>query len=229
MQFNERIKSLRERENLTQKEMADILAISKSTYVKYERGEREPRYGTLVALSQYFDVTTDYILGKSDEENPHIERINELGSFINSNEFIAAQGENLKNVQKMIADLEQIIYLTEYDPQRLDILYFLVQTENYLLDLRQQGIHIFNFNRWKQEDPEFAEVVDEPNTEDISTFVETITKIRKLVDDYLKELSTPQYYNNGNVFFSKEIKKYAEVNRVDLIKKFHNDPRYKMR
>ena len=39
----ERLKKLREQKQLTQQQMADILEISKSAYIKYERGEREPR------------------------------------------------------------------------------------------------------------------------------------------------------------------------------------------
>lgn len=38
------------------------------TYQNYEGGQREPNFSTLIALADFFDVTTDYLLGRTDEQ-----------------------------------------------------------------------------------------------------------------------------------------------------------------
>ena len=57
-----KLKSLRENKGLLQKELADILNISLSSISMYERGERQPDNETLKKISNYFNVSTDYLL-----------------------------------------------------------------------------------------------------------------------------------------------------------------------
>ena len=65
-----RIKTLREELNMTQQELADKLGGAKSTVAMYEKGDRKPSLEVLVKLSEIFDSSIDYILGKSDIRNP---------------------------------------------------------------------------------------------------------------------------------------------------------------
>ena len=65
-----RIKNLREELNMTQQELADKLEGAKSTVAMYEKGDRKPSLEVLVKLSEIFDCSIDYILGKSDIRNP---------------------------------------------------------------------------------------------------------------------------------------------------------------
>ena len=51
MALPDRLKNLREQKHLTQQQMADILEISKSAYIKYERGEREPRLAQIEKIA----------------------------------------------------------------------------------------------------------------------------------------------------------------------------------
>ena len=46
--------------------MGEILGVQLSPYQCYESGDRRPDYEKLVALADYFGVTTDYLLGRSD-------------------------------------------------------------------------------------------------------------------------------------------------------------------
>jgi transcriptional regulator with XRE-family HTH domain len=63
----ERLKSLREAKNLTQKDLAQVLGLnSKSTITNYEQNDREPDYETLIKIAKYFGVSTDYLLGMKD-------------------------------------------------------------------------------------------------------------------------------------------------------------------
>ena len=65
-----RIKELRTSMSLNQSELAKILGISQGTLSYWENGVYEPDNKSLVTLAEYFNVTTDYLLGKSDVKTP---------------------------------------------------------------------------------------------------------------------------------------------------------------
>lgn len=65
-----RIRELRLEKGLTIKVLATELNIKESTLSKYERGEREPSIEALVLLSEFFDVSVDYLVGKDDYKLP---------------------------------------------------------------------------------------------------------------------------------------------------------------
>ena len=62
-EFARRIRQLRENANLSQKELAYILNIERTTLASYEIGRRMPDAGLLCAIADYFRVSVDYILG----------------------------------------------------------------------------------------------------------------------------------------------------------------------
>lgn len=72
MTFAERLVSLRTEKNLTQKQVYSGVGMSPIGYQRYEYGEREPSYQKLLALADYFDVSIDYLVGRTD--NPSINR-----------------------------------------------------------------------------------------------------------------------------------------------------------
>lgn len=65
-----RLKELRERRNISQVKLAMDLNISQNTISRYETGVREASYETLIAFADYFNVSIDYLLGRTD--NPEI-------------------------------------------------------------------------------------------------------------------------------------------------------------
>ena len=62
----QRIRDLREDNDLTQKQIAKNLCCSQQVYSNYELGQRDIPTAILIALSKYYDVSTDYILGLTD-------------------------------------------------------------------------------------------------------------------------------------------------------------------
>lgn len=58
-----RLKELREDRDIKQKELADFLHIKQNTYSQYENGQRQLPVEILIKLAEYYNVTTDYILG----------------------------------------------------------------------------------------------------------------------------------------------------------------------
>ncbi|MGN0525858.1 MAG: helix-turn-helix domain-containing protein [Acutalibacteraceae bacterium] len=68
MAYYKRIKDLREDNDKTQKEVADYLGMKQPQYYRYETGVRDIPSDVLIALSKYYNVTTDYILGLTDKK-----------------------------------------------------------------------------------------------------------------------------------------------------------------
>lgn len=66
-----RLKELRKQKSLTQKEVAISLEINERTYRRYEAGEIEPSASTINRLADFFSITSDYLLGRSDEHIRH--------------------------------------------------------------------------------------------------------------------------------------------------------------
>ena len=69
-----RILSLRKASGMSQKDLADILFVNQTAVSQWERGATFPGYDFLKKMADYFDVTTDYILGRSDDQTPPHEK-----------------------------------------------------------------------------------------------------------------------------------------------------------
>ena len=66
-----RLKDIREDRDITQKEIAEYLHVRQNTYSQYESGKRQLPIEVLIALAEFYGVTTDYLLGLSDVPNPY--------------------------------------------------------------------------------------------------------------------------------------------------------------
>lgn len=86
------MRSLREEKGVSQTDMAKYLKISRQAYNYYELNKREPSYDTLKALAEYFNVTTDYLLGLSNSKSSHAEL----------SEIDALSDESKKELEKYI-------------------------------------------------------------------------------------------------------------------------------
>ncbi|MTI62173.1 MAG: helix-turn-helix transcriptional regulator [Firmicutes bacterium] len=68
--FAERFKELRKKNNLTQKELADIFHKDSTTISKYENGKAYPGGKELEEYASFFNVSVDYLLARTDEPRP---------------------------------------------------------------------------------------------------------------------------------------------------------------
>ena len=64
--FGERIRALRESMNFSQVKFAETFGIGQSSVVRYEKGESSPSLELLVRIADYYDVSLDYVLGRTD-------------------------------------------------------------------------------------------------------------------------------------------------------------------
>ena len=66
MEYQSRLRDLREDHDKTQQEIADVLGTSQTMYARYERGANELPVRHLIKLAEYYHVSTDYLLGRSN-------------------------------------------------------------------------------------------------------------------------------------------------------------------
>ena len=64
--FSMRLRELRAARKVTQKRVAESIGISERAYQHYELDEKEPTLGNINKLADFFEVSTDYLLGRSD-------------------------------------------------------------------------------------------------------------------------------------------------------------------
>jgi transcriptional regulator with XRE-family HTH domain len=70
MDYVVRMRNLREDSDKTQKELAIVLKTSQTMYARYERGANELPIRHLITIAKFYDVSTDYLLGLTNEKRP---------------------------------------------------------------------------------------------------------------------------------------------------------------
>ncbi len=70
--FPERLKMLREEKGLLQRELAEKLNLSRVAITHYEQGTRFPEWDTLQGMADLFDVSVDYLLGRTEQRRGHV-------------------------------------------------------------------------------------------------------------------------------------------------------------
>ena len=70
--FNERLKMIRKSRNKTQKDVAVDVKLGERNYQSFEYGKIKPSFDTLLLLAEYFNVSIDYLVGRTD--NPEINK-----------------------------------------------------------------------------------------------------------------------------------------------------------
>ena len=68
----ERIKQLRKKKGISQSELAELIGVKNNTVSTWERGTRKPDFEALNLLSNYLEVSFEYILGSSDKEEARV-------------------------------------------------------------------------------------------------------------------------------------------------------------
>lgn len=115
MNFEIRLKQLREENDLTRKEMADKLQLSYWALSKYETGERFPDPDILNKIADYFGVSLDYLMGKTDirtpynqaeptpeEKYPDVTDVEEAMEILLNQPGLMLKGEALEDEDKII-------------------------------------------------------------------------------------------------------------------------------
>lgn len=93
MNFPEKIKQLRKEKGLTQNDLAKQLGISRSSVAGYETSVSMPDIDRIVELAKFFNISADYLLGKTDNPTPYDDSFeksdDELRDFLEDKEITA--------------------------------------------------------------------------------------------------------------------------------------------
>lgn len=93
--FNENLKAVRERNNISQKELASIIGVAKSTYSLYESGNREPNVQTIKKIADALNTSADVLLGIN--EQPHT-----IAAHKDGEHFTAEELEKIEEYKKLL-------------------------------------------------------------------------------------------------------------------------------
>lgn len=73
-----RIKELRQKRNITQIRLSTEIEVSQETISAYENGKAEPRLDNLIKIADFLNTSTDYLLGRIDDDSPLIDLANQV-------------------------------------------------------------------------------------------------------------------------------------------------------
>lgn len=98
----ERLKELRKSKGISQQQLADVILVSQQSVNKYENHNVEPDIETLIKIAEFFEVSVDYLIGRTNvKEQANNIKINELS---NEEIKILKNYRELNNKQKACID-----------------------------------------------------------------------------------------------------------------------------
>lgn len=206
MNFANRLKQLRKEYNLTQEELAQKISKTRSTIAGYETERKEPDYETLVLLADFFNVNSDYLLGRTDIRNPYNKNEEELTpeeiellETIKNDPDLSILFHDLKSAPKK--KIKQLLktwnFVNEQFEEMEKELEELEKQKNNLHDLLERGI--YDVNTYLERSQILAERIDNTkiSIENTSKHIELeekrinaqkdiIPKVEKVLDLYPK-------------------------------------------
>ncbi|MBP3855211.1 MAG: helix-turn-helix transcriptional regulator [Ruminiclostridium sp.] len=115
MNFYERLKSLREERGYTQEKLAAVIHVTKNSVSHYERNISLPTIDVLISLADIFDVSLDYLLGRTDYNISDRILKKQLANKMSVGKFVEKVA-NLDTTHKL--DILKALYYIEADNKR---------------------------------------------------------------------------------------------------------------
>ena len=101
---NDRLQSLRESLGLSQNKLAHLLNVSQTTIFRIEKGEREPSLQLLNLIADFFNVSVDYLLGRTDDPTPKGKEFN-LSAYLSAD--VLQTPEELKRLGQRLIEIAE--------------------------------------------------------------------------------------------------------------------------
>ena len=145
-----RLKELRKEKKLTQQELADIIGVTKRTYIYWEKGERIPKSDKAQQLADYFGVSVAYLLGYSEYVDSQ-EAVYQLQQKDPNDPYFHVRGRISAILgDDMLEELERQ-YVTGYDEPDFDHLFSFLSAVNQLTYMKEEEL-LLNFGILPEED-----------------------------------------------------------------------------
>lgn len=109
--FSERLKKLRNEKHLSQKELANEFQMSQQTIAKWENNQSTPNPEMIVKIADFFDVSTDYLLGRINEDIP----INKTPKQKTKNFSHNHLQELIKNKSSSLEEIAELLHTNKYE------------------------------------------------------------------------------------------------------------------
>lgn len=126
--FGDRLKLLRKERGITQQELADAIGISKGGLCYYENTNRAPDITVLERFADYFKVSADYLLGRTNAQTQKA-KLQAVCNFTGLSDKSVKLFAELK--EKNPQQLKAVNFLLEQAAEDMDIVYPLDDTDNY--------------------------------------------------------------------------------------------------
>ena len=190
--FAQRLKTLRKERGITQQQLADGVGLSKGGLSYYENAGRTPDISILERFADYFGVTTDYLLGRTNAQTQKAKlqaACNHTGLSDKSVNLLSDLKENSP------VQLRTVNFLLEQAEEDMDIVYSLDDTDNYEGSILNAVVRYLN--RYKGYDDYLADALssaDESITSAIQNALhqlilnQAVTALKNGVDEMLDVL-----------------------------------------
>lgn len=232
MSVGSRIKMLREEMGLSQRQLAEELEISRPSITKYERDEREPNYMVFLKIADFFGVSTDFLLGKTNEKDKNIHdyiRSAKKLEDVTANDFISDDLE-LNSIQKSAINGLLACYISKIvpdNPWTLDwiylstILFDAIETHCYnIFDTVYETKDNYDIDR-KNIDSKLLSEIQKEQKILISAFNDTLDKVKEMA---LADMEDKSIYFLDEITETFNIKKGKEyiANREKIYEIYKN-------
>ncbi len=150
--FPERLTELREGANLSRQQLADILGVSRASLEYYEKGKRTPDIDVLYKVSEYFNVTSDYLIGRTDKQGESTD----INAICNYTGLTLKAIEELRIIKELsetgtcsdsaiVIDesklsAESLMFFEQVKAQNKDLLHFISE---FILDMESNTVAVY--------------------------------------------------------------------------------------
>lgn len=103
--FGDKLRELRKENNMTQKDIANMFNIKEATVSAWEVGKAQPSIDTIIVLAQYFNVSTDYLLGFNQND---LNKMDKLKIACQENGILVGQDFTIEEFEKAMSIVEML-------------------------------------------------------------------------------------------------------------------------
>lgn len=119
--FGERLRKIREALGIEQSDMARLMGFNKTTYFRYENGNRGylPKMQTLISLADFFGVTVDWLISPDEEDFPFTEKdLKKIKARLYLQVALRASDFKEEEVPEILREVERVIERLKSRPSR---------------------------------------------------------------------------------------------------------------